>query len=35
MHRRITILHAAIVTRADELSVLAENRSTDGQAAFG
>src|SRR5882724_11279894 len=34
MHGRISLLHAAIVSSADQLARLIENGSTDGNAAF-
>jgi hypothetical protein len=35
MRRRVTLLHASIVTGADQLAPTAEHRSADGKAAFG
>jgi hypothetical protein len=34
MYGRIALLHAAIVSSADQLARLIENGSTDGNAAF-
>jgi hypothetical protein len=35
MQRRIAILHAPVVTRADKISLAVENRRADRDAAFG
>src|SRR5208283_2530320 len=34
VHGRIALLHAAVVTRADQFACLVENGRTDGNAAF-